>query len=159
MKEIILTKSRVAMVDDDDFDLVSRYKWFCSVQKNTCYAKSRIDGNTIIFMHRLIMDVTDPKIEVDHKNHDGLCNLKANLRVCTHQQNMHNQKLSKISTSGFKGVNWDKTRNKWKCKIKFNGIWKNIGRFTNKEDAARAYDLKAKELFGEFARTNFKESS
>jgi hypothetical protein len=154
MREIKLTQGEVALIDDIDFELVSGYKWHCYKGAYTKYAISGCRKNKV-YMHRLVAGATDPKTDVDHKNSDGLCNLRSNLRIITHQQNTFNKRLSKSNTSGFKGVCFDKEKGKWKSKIKLNGVDIHIGYFKDKEDAAKAYDLKAKELFGEFARTNF----
>ncbi len=92
---------------------------------------------------------------IDHRNRNGLDNRKKNLRGCTRSQNYANCPAPKTNKSGFKGVRWDKTRNKWKAEISLNDKNLHIGRFLNIEDAIRAYDRKAIELFGEFAYLNF----
>jgi len=102
-------------------------------------------------MHNLIMGT---KL-VDHKNGNGLDNQKNNLRNCTNQQNHMNRRPKKNCTSKFKGVCRFKKDLKWTAVIKFNRKQIYIGIFGNEEDAAKAYDKKAKELFGEFAYLNF----
>lgn len=93
MRQVCLTKGFVALVDDDDYDYVARYKWRVQRRKNHCYAiRHSYEGGKqrTRYMHREIMGVRDPKIEVDHVNHDGLDNQKSNLRACTRAQNRQN---------------------------------------------------------------------
>ena len=105
-------------------------------------------------MHRLIMNC--PKgLLVDHKNHDGLDNRKCNLRLCTNAENQYNQKpLQKKTSSQYRGINWQKRIGKWDVWIQLNGKSIFLGSFSNEIEAAKAYDKKAKELFGEFAHLN-----
>ena len=106
-------------------------------------------------MHREILNLTlGNKLRVDHKNCNGLDNQKQNLRFATKSQNGMNQKI-RMGTSKYKGVSWHKNRNKWAVWICNNGKRQYLGYFTNEVDAAQAYDRKAKELFGEYARLNF----
>ena len=90
--------------------------------------------------------------EVDHKDRKGANNIWRNLRVATHSQNHGNRTKLSTNTSGYKGVCWDKSRNKWMSHIMVRGKRITIGRFNTPEQAAEAYRLKALELFGEFAR-------
>ena len=91
----------------------------------------------------------------DHINGDGLDNRKQNLRTCTHTENMRNRGKSKNNTSGFKGVSWHKRGKTWDAKIAHNKKLMHIGSFKDKEVAAKAYDRKAIELHGKFAKLNF----
>lgn len=90
-----------------------------------------------------------PDEEIDHKNNNGMDNYFDNLREATHRQNTMNRVLSSCSTTGFKGVSAHQGR----FRAYITG--KHIGMFATPEEAAAAYDEKARELFGEFARTNF----
>jgi hypothetical protein len=90
----------------------------------------------------------------DHINHNGLDNRRANLRLCTPQQNSFNQRPRRNSTSIYKGVSWNSEVRKWKAEIKHNGRTISIGYFEKEQDAAIAYDDYAAELFGEFAWLN-----
>lgn len=105
-------------------------------------------------MHRLILGVDDGVL-VDHKDGDGLNNRRANLRPCTHAQNMFNRRLPRNNRSGFKGVYWHK--NRWYAKIQVDRKNIHLGAFTDVEQAAHAYDRAARIHFGEFARLNFPE--
>jgi len=157
MKFIVLSKGYFSCVDDDDFDRVNKFKWSASVDNKTVYAMRKerclITGQRkTVTMHRFIMNQTDPKIHIDHADGDGLMNCKFNLRVCSNQQNAMNRRRIN-NDSGFKGVS--KNGGKWAAKIMKNKQRFFIGNFPNPEAAARAYDQKAKELFGEFANLNF----
>jgi hypothetical protein len=146
-----------ALVDDCDFDSVSGYKWYAKKKHKVFYAAMNYSSETPsgrIDLHRFIMNPKSGQ-EVDHRNGDGLDNRRSNLRVCSHRQNLMNQRIRKGASSKYKGVVWDKTNKKWKASIGFNYKLIHLGRYINEKDAAMAYDKKAQELFGEFARINF----
>lgn len=107
-----------------------------------------------ILMHREILGLIAGSPDGDHRDGDGLNNRRNNLRVVTKSQNQMNQQKIR-GNSRFKGVCWDKSRGKWLATIRFERKSYNLGRFNNESDAACAYDKKAQELFGEFARLNF----
>lgn len=152
MKKIPLTRGLFAIVDDDDFESLSKHKWFADKGNSTFYANRHHSKGKNIRMHRQIMCVTDKRLDVDHKNGNGLDNRKCNLRVCSRSSNNANAKISRRNRSGFKGVCWDSSRNKWGAQIGFNGKKYHLGRFDKIENAVSAYNKKAKELFGEFVR-------
>jgi hypothetical protein len=106
-------------------------------------------------MHRLVLGLGDNKQIVDHFDHNGLNNQKSNLRPCSNSENISNSRKIIPKTSRYKGVCWDKERNKWLAKISINKKDIKIGRFDKEKDAARAYDEAALKYFGEFACTNF----
>jgi len=154
MKEIKLTQGKVALVDDEDYEELNQYKWYAQKGGNAFYAaRTALPSRSQIRMHRVIKKSPDDK-EIDHRNHNGLDNRKENLRICTRSQNQYNQKLSKNSTSGHKGVSWKQQNKKWQAHITINGIRKYLGYYTAKEKARLAYNKAAKELFGEFALLN-----
>lgn len=150
MKAIELTKGKFALIDDEDFDLVSKFKWHVSGCKNYAISGRR---EKLIRMHNLIFG----KMKVDHINGDGLDNRRENLRKCTNSQNMANSKKRIGTSSKYKGVCWCKRENKWSAYIYTNKKRKSLGYFKNQKDAAKAYDKKAVELFGSFARLNLNE--
>jgi hypothetical protein len=163
MKEIQLTKGYIALVDDSDYERVARREW-CAKEKFRnevivgVYAQRgwRVEGKTKSqSLHRFIMNVTDPAIQVDHEDHDGLNCQKYNLRVSTPQQNASNALLTRANTSGFKGVSWNKDREKWRAYIHVNNGRFHLGYFTDPFEAACAYDMAAVQHFGEFAHCNF----
>ncbi|MCJ7458336.1 MAG: AP2 domain-containing protein [candidate division Zixibacteria bacterium] len=158
MKEILLTQGKVAIVDDEDFEELNKYKWDAHISWHTYYVERGVyDRETgkvkIIKMHRQIMGFPEGK-EIDHINHNGMDNRKCNLRSCEHWQNKKNGLLYKTNTSGFRGVSWYKRSQKWRAYFYRESTQKTIGYFDNIIEAARAYDEKAKEL-GEFAILNF----
>jgi len=103
-------------------------------------------------MHREIL-LVDGSQEIDHINGNSLDNRKANLRVCTHRQNTQNSGKREGCNSRFKGAYWNKNRGKWHARIGHRGKQIHLGYFES--EAAKAYDEKAKELFGVFAHPNF----
>ena len=159
MKQIPLTQGQFALVDDTDYDWLNQWKWCVTGIEEAFYAirnSPKIEGKSHqIFMHRVILglEYKDGQ-QGDHTNHNTLDNRRANLRICTQQQNQMNQKLQKNKTSRFKGVCWDKQHKKWKAGIKVKKELKNLGRFNTEEDAATAYNKAAKKYFGEFAFLN-----
>ena len=104
-------------------------------------------------MHRQILHLTSPNILVDHINGNGLDNRRENLRICTHSQNCRNRRISSINKCGVKGVT--KYKDQWKATIFINKKQCHLGYYDNKRDAGKAYDKKAKEVYGEFAYLNF----
>jgi len=157
MKRIPLTQNKFAIVDDDMFEYLNQWKWYARKGGNTFYAVRNVGkylNQKKIHMHRQIMNAQEGQ-EIDHINHNALDNRRTNLRTCTRAQNQHNRKINRNSTSKFKGVYWNKVRRKWQARVSLNGKRPYLGSFNNELDAAKAYDKKAKELFGEFANLNF----
>lgn len=152
MKEIPLTNRRVAFVDDDDFDRICMFKWHYSKE----YAV-RTRSNTKVYMHREILNIPSyhqSGIFVDHINGCKLDNRKINIRLSTMSQNIANSIKTKNLTSKYKGVHWDSLNSKYVAQIMKDRRSVFLGRFESEYDAAIAYDSKAIELFGPFARTN-----
>lgn len=162
---IKLTQGQTTLVDYSDYDLVSPYTWCVSKDKDgRCYAMTNITISKNkygrLYLHRLIMNINDSKIHVDHISHITLDNRKSNLRICTNTQNRRNRIKSNIKqySSIYKGVDWNKKSNKWRARINFNKKAIHLGLFNSEIEAAKAYDSKAKELFGEFACLNFSKT-
>ena len=104
------------------------------------------------------MGIDDPKIQIDHKNGDTFDNRKSNLRVCNNQKNSFNKNKNSNNTSGYKGVYFDKDRNKWRASIQFNGkSYKSPKRYNTPEEAYEWYKLKSDELFKEFSVFNSRD--
>jgi hypothetical protein len=120
------------------------------------YAFRRDKSRRQIGMHNQIMSPPTGFI-ADHKNGDGLNNTDENLRLASDTQNSANQKLRKDSQTGFKGVSIDKRSGIYRARIRVNKQEYHLGSFRSVENAARAYDIAAREHFGEFARVNFPE--
>jgi hypothetical protein len=165
MKEIKLShqgknkNKYVTLVDDEDFDFLNQWKWFSFKGGKTRYVIRDVllNGERVkINMHRLIMNTPDT-LEVDHIDHNGLNNQKHNLRNCIHRENCSNR--SPWGRSPYLGVAYQQRGRGTErifAKLKSNGIRYHLGYFETEQDAAIAYDKKAKELLGEFANLNFK---
>lgn len=125
------------------------------------YAFLSVQGKKLL-AHRLAWALIHgecPKMHIDHIDGNKANNRISNLRICTHNQNQHNQGIRKTNKSGFKGVSWMKSVNKWQAQICSNSKVKHLGFYSSPEDAAKAYDLAAIEIHGEFAWTNFPKES
>lgn len=159
VREIILQNSdKVTLVDDEDFVWLNIYKWYLS--KNGYAVRDQYIGGKryTLYMHK---EITQRRMyineEIDHEDRNKLNNQKENLRIATRTQNHANREKYKRNSSGYKGVSWHNRNSKWVANIRINRKSIYIGSFEDIEEAARAYDQKAKELFGEFACTNFPE--
>jgi hypothetical protein len=140
-KEIPLTKGMVALVDDEDYYDLSKYRWYANKTGwNTYYAfrnTPRQSGKQhLIRMHRVILNPPSD-MEVDHINGNGLDNRKENLRIVTRRQNSQNR--HQVKTSKYTGVCWDNDRQKWRAYIRIMGRNKHLGLFVDETLAARAY--------------------
>ncbi len=156
MKEIKLTQGKVALVDDCNYEWLNQWKWCLSGSGYAIRRSPTVNGNQgVILMHRLIMNTPDDK-ETDHKNGIGWDNRKNNLRIVNRSQNMMNRRSNKNTSSKYKGVCWHRRNRRWCAKVSFNRKQIHLGCFTCEKEAALAYNRGAKELFGEFARLNFK---
>jgi hypothetical protein len=160
MKEILLSQGKVALVDDEDFKYLNQWKWHTSTKNNITYYAKRTVSNRTYHLHRVILGITDPKIFVDHKDHNGLNNQRSNLRICTNTENMRNRSSAKNSASKYLGVSIKRRKNKnstyirWRACISANGNKRHIGQFETQEEAALAYNKEAIKYHGEFANVN-----
>ncbi len=156
MKEIPLTQGKVALVDDEDFEELSRYKWAANNTDGSRYYAIRSSsikspgGKHKISMHRFLVDAPSGMC-VDHVDGDGLNNQRANLRVCSQAENTRNQGKRRDNTSGFKGVYFHKRDLKWHARIKTNGTQISLGYHNTPGEAYRAYCEAAKKYHGDFA--------
>lgn len=159
MKNIDISRNQKTIIDDEDYDLVSQYKWFAVPRNGTYYVRRvmKIDGyRQNVYLHRFILGNGDHYGDYvcDHINGNPLDNRRSNLRKIDTSRNCSNQKLSTKNSSGYKGVSFDKRYNNWLARIGYHGKILYIGSFKDKKNAALAYDKRAVELFGECARTN-----
>lgn len=152
---IPLTRGKVAWIDKADLALVGRYTWHLCPDGRLYYAITnfvRPDGSpTTLQMHRIILDAP-PDMQCDHIDCDGLNNTRANLRLATRAQNMHNRRTNKNSVSGLKGVSFIARLGKFRARIRVNGTQFYLGLFDTAEAAHAAYREAAFRYFGEFAR-------
>lgn len=137
-----------AIVDADDFALVSDQRWCCTAQG---YPVARI-GNRIVFLHRLLMPGEAGQV-CDHINGDLRDARRANLRLCSQAENSRNRKMDRRNTSGFKGVT-PTPSGQWRARIWKDWREVHIGTFPTREAAAHAYDEAARKLHGQFAAPN-----
>ena len=156
MREIELTRGKVALVDDEDYENINRHKWNAHFNGFSWYARRGENGKQggILKMHRVIMGVLDPNIKIDHKDGNGLNNQRDNLRIATVSQNGCNKKKTANTSSKYKGVYWDGVTKKWRVQVQLDGDVKRLGRFGDEIEAAKAYNEAAIKLHGEFARLN-----
>lgn len=154
-KQIPLTQGKVALVSDHRYEYLMQWKWRAYKDKRReCWYALRNEPGKFTQMHRVIMDAPDGVL-VDHRDGDGLNNVDENLRLSTKPQNHQNSSLYRNSSTGLKGVSLDKKTGKYKAYIQPNRTFVHLGRFDSAEEAGRAYDRAAIEIYGEFARTNF----
>lgn len=151
--QIKLTHNKHALVDDDDYEWLKQWKWHCSV-----YGYAVVSDGTAQFMHRMVIKA--PRgIKVDHINGNRLDNRKENLRIVSDSQNRMNSrkrcKWPRKLTSLYKGVGWHDSVQLWRARITVQQKQMYIGYFDSELAAAMAYDIAAKDLYGEYARLNF----
>jgi len=132
MKYIKLTRNKQTIVDDEDFEYLNRWKWYCDFDgyaiRDTCIKGMKKH----IFMHRLI-NKTPKGFHTDHKNGNPSDNRKKNLRTATSSDNSINRGLQSNNTSGFKGISW--YANAWNVEIKIMQKKIYLGRFKDIKDA------------------------
>lgn len=163
MITIQLSQEKISIIDNEDIDL-SYLTWSAKENKKGSgrfIAVRRTGGRLHSLEHKLHRVVLSRMLgrdllseeEVDHVDRDPLNNQRANLRLATRTQNNANK--GNIShTSVYRGVSWDKSRNKWFAGISYNHKTIPLGRFNDEKEAARAYNQKAVELYGDFAMLN-----
>lgn len=128
--------------DLEDYDKIKKYTWYMTKDE---YIHSRIN-NKIVCLHRLILNITDTYILVDHIGHTPYDNRKINLRRVTVSQNQMNKKLLSNNTSGVTGVSFHKQANKWRAAIDCRGKQMHLGLFNTIEEATEAR-LEAEEKY------------
>jgi hypothetical protein len=156
--KIPLTQSKVALVDDEDYERVKNHNWFATHNSNSRIWYAVMGHN--VKLHQLILGIKN----IDHIDGDGLNNTRANLREATSQQNGWNRRKPRQDYRGkesskFKGVSKQTLGSSWCCRIVHSYKTYYIGSFKTEEEAAVAYDKKAIELFGEYAKLNFPNSN
>lgn len=159
---IPLTQGRVAIVDSEDADL-SQYSWqvlICGKNKDYEYGirsvfvaphKKKRQLMHVAIMERVLGRSIEEGLLVDHIDGNGLNNSRSNLRIATRAENNRNVRRNSLNKSGYKGVYWAKSSQKWHSVITVNGKKMSLGYFTDPEEAYRRYCDAAKHFFGEFA--------
>ena len=159
MKQIPLKQGKHTIVDDEDFEYLSQWKWHLMTVGYAARHRRKGDygwrnyNTGIVYMHRVILNTPEGK-HTDHINGNKLDNRRSNLRTCSNAENIRNIKIPRHNTSGFKGVSWDRVNKKYKVKITFNRKYIFLGRYQSPTEAALAYNVAAKKHYGEFARLN-----
>jgi len=165
-KHISLTQGKVAIVDDDDYEWLSQWKWYAYKGALSWYAARNVQRERgtqrqiRITMHRQILGLKqDDGKETDHINNKGVDNRRANIRICTHQQNSSNKKKRSwhkgtLPTSQYKGVCWSKSNQKWHSQLVINGKHAHLGFYNDEIEAAKAYNDEAIRRFDNFAQIN-----
>jgi hypothetical protein len=139
MKTIKLTQGFVAIVDDEDYELVSKYAWRVQVDETRCYAVTgQARDGTYLRMHNLIKP-PHSDLEVDHEDGSGLNNCKSNLQIKTHQLNCMNRRPNHNKTT--KGVRFRESMGRWQARINIGGKIKSIGHFATEEEASNAFKV------------------
>lgn len=145
-KQIKLTQGKCALVDKEWHARLSLCKWYYDGR----YARrkaSRVNGRqSVIFMHREILGISDTKLSVDHVNRDKLDNRRQNLRLASGTENNMNRAKFSTNTSGYKGVTWHKGIKKWQAQMGYKGKNIYIGSFSSAKEASEAYKNKARKL-------------
>ena len=156
MREVQLSRGLVALVDDQDYDMIISHRWQPTPadQKQVRFYASRRTSRSTFYMHRVILN-PPPGMEVDHINGDGLDNRRCNLRLCSRGQNNANIKNIRRASSGFRGVYISSTSRLYRAMISVGKKNIELGRYKSAEEAAKAYDAAASAAFGEFATLNF----
>ena len=135
--------------DLEDYDKIKDYYWL-KTEYGYIHSTNRKDKQ-YVFLHRLVMNINDPEIICDHINCNKIDNRKNNLRIATRSGNATNRPPYEKSVSGYSGVTFDKTKNKWLVRIYINHKQVNLGCYDNLDEAI-AKRLKAEEkYYGEFS--------
>lgn len=145
-------KGEEIIIDSEDYDLLANKAWYLDSDgyASTTVWNPTTKRNAKVRMHRLLMNVTDSRIIVDHKNRNRVDNRKDNLRIATRAENNRNSKARNGCSSKYKGVSYHPKKKKFFVRIQD----KHVGYFTNEIAAANMYNIKAKELYGDFAYVN-----
>jgi hypothetical protein len=154
MQRLPLSQAKFALVDDEYFDELNKHKWYFH---HTGYAVRNItlsiNKRKTIFLHRQIIPLLDDQY-IDHKDLNKLNCQKSNLRITTYALNNTNKGNQKNNKSGYKGVFKLPKYNRWRAYLTVNRKRENIGYYRSPENAARAYNKRALEVWGEHARLN-----
>lgn len=153
--QCIVKSGRSFLIDVDDLLMVQKIRW--SVDKDG-YVIGYGTGEKKVKLHRMIMSAKQGEV-VDHINGNPADCRRGNLRITTQHRNSYNSRLPKSSTTGYKGVCFDKRVNRYMAHIHPDGKMVLLGYFNRPEEAAIAYDRAASFYFGEYARLNFSKEA
>lgn len=156
---VMLDLNHSTLVDFEDLRYVHWHPWSPLFGHNGKTYVSANVADSVRYLHRTIKNTRDG-CETDHINGDGLDNRRENLRTATASQNRANMGKPRrpdgsMHSSAYKGVSWDRSRGRWQSKVSIGGRSRNLGRYDDEIEAARAYDRAAEAHWGEFAQLNF----
>ena len=154
MKQIPLTQNQIATVDDKDYEIIILDKWFVHFERGRYYAW-RNKNKRPMRMHHVVMGIPPKGYEIDHIDRNGLNNQRNNLRIVTRSENNLNAKKRKNSSSQYKGVQWNKNKQKWYAEFKYLGKRFCLGYFNKEQDAAKERDWFVINYYGRNTMLNF----
>ena len=131
MKLIPLTQNRLAVVDDEDFEWLQKWKWFYHKNNRETggYVEHSMYQNGRLYnvkMHVEIMKycgLWQPGFEIDHINTCCTDNRKENLRLATSKENHYNHRMYSFNTSGKCGVDWRRKNKRWRARLRLRSVW------------------------------------
>lgn len=144
-------RRRYFIIDQADYEKIKPYHWYSNSDGRN-YVLGSINGKRQ-YLHRFLLDFPKHPLQVDHINGDPSDNRRSNLRLVTKQQNFWN---SRAKRDGFKGACYDKRHKCWIAHITLRRKFTFLGKFETEKEAGLAYDCAALQLFGRYAKTNFK---
>lgn len=150
MKSIPLPCGREVLVDDADYNSLSRYRWWYSGKGYARRTERNATGRTTFYMHRELMQCPD-HLQVDHVNGNGLDNRRKNLRICTRSQNGSHRTHVPYGVSGYLGIAWRRDRSKWQATITVDHRTVYLGIFVDLCEAVRIRDEASSRMCGVFA--------
>lgn len=139
------------MVSDHRYAELSQWRWAAVERHGVFYAQRCTTRTKRLYMHRFILELTNPRTLSDHRDGNGLNNQDHNLRIATPAQNNRNSRMMSNNTSGVRGVSWDKRRQDWHAYVNVNGRRKHLGHFTNLADAKQARVVAELKYHGNFS--------
>ncbi len=147
---IPLTRGKVSIVSPEDHASLAKVNWHLSGPAEAGYA-AREENKRCIKMHRVIVDCPDGYV-VDHINGNTLDNRRENLRICKAKDNSRNARAGKNSSSGIRGVSWNRQHHKWRTRIIVDGECHELGMFSDSKRAALVYNIAARHYYNNFVR-------
>lgn len=153
VKRLPLNHGKFALVDGEDYERVSLFKWTLDNTGYVVRKQTSPDGRKQkILLHRFLTNAPSD-MDVDHRDRNPLNNIRSNLRICSRSQNSMNRPAKQNSSSVYKGVTYHKRDKAWMARLS----GKCLGYFISEVEAAKTYDKAALAEFGEFAYLNFPE--
>lgn len=154
MKKIPLSQGQFALIDDEDFSIVSQHKWYAYKNRYTFYVRTNVLNKGIrgtLLLHRLLLNAKNVE-QIDHKDRNGLNNQRNNIRICSASENMINR-IFKNST-GFRGVFKIKKTGRFTGAIQVDKKRVTVGCYATAKEAALAYNNMARKIHGDCAILN-----